>query len=139
MGFLIKKIRVFFPSLVTGTVDFTIVLFLYPVTINYMAGGVASATYVHKKNWLVAFFTLTVVTVLNHHGKGIWKLATILIGGMAGYLLTIPFVLVNFDGIADAGLVQIPIPFHFVIVFEPSSCAAIGILFAIKSIQAVGD
>lgn len=139
MGFLVKKIRVFFPPLVTGTVVFTIGLSLYPVAINYMAGGIGSAGYGHWENWVVAFFTLIVVTVLNHYGKGIWKLASILIGVIAGYLFAIPFGLVNMDGVADAGLLQIPMPLHFGISFEPSSCAAIGILFAINAIQAIGD
>lgn len=139
MGLLIKKIRVFFPPLVTGTVVFTIGLSLYPVAINYMAGGVASPAYGHWENWLVALFTLIVVTVLNHYGKGIWKLSSILIGVAAGYLFAIPFGLVHFDSIREAGLLQIPMPLHFGIAFEPSSCAAIGILFAINSIQAIGD
>ena len=37
MGILVKKIRVFFPPLITGTVVFTIGLSLYPTAINYMA------------------------------------------------------------------------------------------------------
>lgn len=139
MGFLIKKIRVLFPPLVTGTVVFTIGLSLYPVAINYMAGGVASPTYGSWQNWLVALFTLAVVTVLNHCGKGIWKLASILIGMLAGYLLAIPFGMVSFDSVAAAGLIQIPAPLHFGVEFELSSCIAIAILFAINSIQAIGD
>ena len=39
MGLLVRKIRVFFPPLITGTVVFTIGLSLYPTAINYMAGG----------------------------------------------------------------------------------------------------
>ena len=33
----------------------------------------------------------------------------------------------------------LPKPMHFGITFEPSSCVAIGVLFAINSIQAIGD
>ena len=36
MGLLVKKIRIFFPPLITGTVVFTIGLSLYPTAINYM-------------------------------------------------------------------------------------------------------
>ena len=70
---------------------FTIGLSLYPTAINYMAGGVGSENYGAWQNWLVAFFTLAVVTALNHFGKGIWKLASILIGIIAGYIVSIPF------------------------------------------------
>lgn len=80
VGLTIKKIRKFFPPLIAGTVVFTIGLSLYPTAINYMAGGVGSADYGSWQNWLVAIFTLLVVTGLNHFAKGFLKLASILIG-----------------------------------------------------------
>lgn len=139
MGLFIKKIRVFFPPLITGTVVFTIGLSLYPTAINYMAGGVGSENYGSWENWLVAFFTLAVVTGLNHFGKGIWKLSSILIGIAAGYLLSIPFGMVDLTSVGNAGMIQMPKFMHFGVEFEISSCVAIGILFAINSIQAIGD
>ena len=139
VGFCIKKIRVLFPPLVTGTVVFTIGLSLYPTAVNYMAGGTSSDHYGSWQNWLVAFFTLAVVTGLNHFAKGFLKLASILIGIIAGYLLAIPFGLVDLSGVQSAGLFQLPQPLHFSISFEPSACVAIGLLFAINSIQAIGD
>ena len=87
MGLLVKKIRVFFPPLITGTVVFTIGLSLYPTAINYMAGGTSSPNYGSWQNWAIAFFTLIVVTALNHFGKGIWKLASILIGIISTWVL----------------------------------------------------
>lgn len=139
MGLLVRQIRVFFPPLITGTVVFTIGLSLYPTAINYMAGGVGSENYGSWENWLIAFFTLAVVTALNHFGRGIWKLASILIGIIAGYLVSIPFGMVNFASVGEAGIFQFPKLLHFGIHFEISSCVAIGILFAINSIQAIGD
>ena len=139
VGFCIKKIRVLFPPLVTGTVVFTIGLSLYPTAVNYMAGGTSSDHYGSWQNWLVAFFTLAVVTGLNHFAKGFLKLASILVGIVAGYLLAVPFGLVDLSGVQSAGLFQLPQPLHFSISFEPSACVAIGLLFAINSIQAIGD
>ncbi len=139
VGFCIKKIRILFPPLVTGTVVFTIGLSLYPTAVNYMAGGTSSENYGSWQNWLVAFFTLAVVTGLNHFAKGFLKLASILIGIIAGYILAIPFGLVDLSGVQSAGLFQLPQPLHFSINFEPSACVAIGLLFAINSIQAIGD
>ena len=139
MGLLVKKIRVFFPPLITGTVVFTIGLSLYPTAINYMAGGTSNPNYGSWQNWAIAFFTLIVVTALNHFGKGIWKLASILIGIIVGYLVSIPFGMVDFSSIGEAGVCQLPSLMHFGVQFEPSSCVALGILFAINSIQAIGD
>ena len=139
MGIFVKKIRVFFPPLITGTVVFTIGLSLYPTAINYMAGGTGSEDYGSWQNWLIAFFTLAVVTGLNHFGKGIWKLASILIGIIAGYIVSIPFGMVNFAKVGETGVFQIPKFMHFGVEFEISSCVAIGLLFAINSVQAIGD
>ena len=140
MGLLVRQIRVFFPPLITGTVVFTIGLSLYPTAINYMAGGVGSENYGDWQNWLVAFFTLAVVTALNHFGKGICKLASILIGIIAGYIVSIPFGMVDLTSVGEAGAFQGFRQFmHFGVEFEISSCVAISILFAINSVQAIGD
>ena len=139
VGLFYKKLSRIFTPLVTGTVVFTIGLSLYPTAINYMAGGTGSKDYGSWQNWLVAIFTLTVVTVLNHFGKGIWKLASILIGIIAGYIVSIPFGMVNLSSVGEAGMLQVPEFMHFGIEFEISSCVAIGLLFAINSVQAIGD
>ena len=139
VGLFIRKIRKFFPPLITGTVVFTIGLSLYPTAINYMAGGVGSEDYGSWQNWLVAILTLTIVTVLNHFGKGIWKLASILIGIIAGYIVALFFGMVDFSSVSSAAFFQLPKPMHFGIKFEPSACVAIGILFAINAVQAIGD
>ncbi|WP_373108348.1 uracil-xanthine permease family protein [Lachnoclostridium sp. Marseille-P6806] len=139
VGIFIKKIRKFFPPLIAGTVVFTIGLSLYPTAINYMAGGTSSPNYGSWQNWLIAIFTLAVVTILNHFGKGILKLASILIGIIAGYLFSLPFGMVDLSSVGTAGMFQLPSVMHFGVKFEISSCVAIGILFAINSIQAIGD
>ncbi len=139
VGIFIKQIRKFFPPLITGTVVFAIGLSLYPTAVNYMAGGTSNPTYGSWQNWLVAFLTLIIVTALNHYGKGIWKLASILIGIIAGYIIALCMGLVDFSAVAEASWFQLPRIMHFGINFEPASCVAIGILFAINSIQAIGD
>ena len=139
VGMFVRQIRKFFPPLITGTVVFAIGLSLYPTAINYMAGGVGSPQYGSWQNWLVAVITLVIVTSLNHYGKGIWKLSSILIGIIAGYLVALCFGMVDFSAVSGASFFQLPKPVHFGIIFEPSSCVAIGILFAINSIQAIGD
>lgn len=139
VGLNIKRIRKFFPPLITGTVVFAIGLSLYPTAINYMAGGVSSENYGSWQNWLVAVITLIIVTFLNHYGKGIWKLASILIGIIGGYIVSLCFGMIDFSSVSNASFFQLPKPMHFGITFEPSSCVAIAILFAINAVQAIGD
>lgn len=139
VGLTIKKIRKFFPPLIAGTVVFTIGLSLYPTAINYMAGGSGQPGYGSWQNWLVSIFTLTVVTVLNHFAKGFLKLASILIGMIAGYLFSIPFGMVSLNSVGEAGIFQVPELLHFGTTFEASACVALGLLFVINSVQAIGD
>lgn len=139
VGLNVKRIRNFFPPLITGTVVFAIGLSLYPTAVNYMAGGADSADYGSWQNWTVAVVVLVIVTVLNHFGKGVWKLASILIGMGAGYVIALAMGMVDFSPVAEAGFFELPRPMHFGMKFEPSSCVAISILFAINAVQAIGD
>ena len=96
VGLNIKAIRKFFPPLITGTVVFAIGLSLYPTAINYMAGGVGKPNYGSWQNWAISLITLAVVITLNHFGKGIVKLASILIGIIVGYIISL------FAGMVDS-------------------------------------
>lgn len=139
VGIFITKLRKLFPPLITGTVVFTIGLSLYPTAVNYMAGGVNSPSYGSWRNWLVALVTLAVVTFLNHFGKGIFKLASILIGIIVGYAFSACFGMLEFSSVASAGVFALPQIAHFGITFEPSCVITLSILFVINSIQAIGD
>ncbi|HIU75404.1 MAG TPA: purine permease [Candidatus Pelethocola excrementipullorum] len=139
VGLFMNKLRRFFPPLVTGTVVFTIGLSLYPTAVDYMAGGSSNPDFGSWQNWLVALITLTIVTLLNYFGKGVWKLASILVGMVAGYIISFFFGMVDFASIGEASLVQLPQFMPITPKFEFSACFAFAILFAINSIQAVGD
>ena len=153
VGLFVRRIRKFFPPVITGTVVFTIGLSLYPTAINYMAGGTSNtyALVVEQKgltealvygswqNWAVAALTLAAVLILNHKARGICKLASILLGMLFGYVVALCFGMVDFSGISGAAWFSLPQLLHFGITFDPASCIAIGLLFAINSIQAIGD
>ena len=152
VGVFVKQIRTLFPPVITGTVVFTIGLSLYPTAINYMAGGTGNTAaavaakgllealvYGSWQNWLVAVLTLAVVMLLNNYGKGICKLAPILLGMLFGYVVAMCFGMVSFADVGDAAWFSLPRFLHFGITFDASSCIAVGLLFAINSIQAIGD
>lgn len=139
VGIFVKKLRVLFPPLITGTVVFTIGLSLYPTAVKYMAGGASSPNYGAWQNWLVGFITLAVVIALNHFAKGILKLASILIGMIVGYIVSGFFGMIDFSAIASAGVFEIPRPMYFGMKFEVSAIVTMVILFVINSIQAIGD
>lgn len=153
VGVFVKEIRRFFPPIITGTVVFTIGLSLYPTAINYMAGGTGNTyevvvlqkgltsalVYGSWQNWAVAAFTLIVVMVMSNKGKGICKLAAILLGMIAGYIVAAVFGMVDLSEVRDAAWFSLPQFMHFGIKFEFSACIALALLFAINAIQAIGD
>ena len=152
VGIFVKKIRMLFPPVITGTVVFTIGLSLYPTAINYMAGGTANTAesvaakglpealvYGSWQNWLIAALTLAVVMILNNKAKGVCKLASILLGMVFGYVVALCFGMVSFADVGDAAWFSLPRFMHFGISFDVPSCVAMGLLFAINSIQAIGD
>ena len=152
VGIFVRPIRRLFPPVITGTVVFTIGLSLYPTAINYMAGGASNTlelvtargltpalAYGSWQNWLIAAVTLTAVMVLNNRGRGVCRLASILLGMFCGYVVALCFGMVDFSGIGEAAWFSLPQFLHFGVSFEPSACIAIGLLFAINSVQAIGD
>ena len=139
IGIFAKQLRKLFPPLITGTVVFTIGLSLYPTAISYMAGGSGNASFGSWQNWLISIFTLIVVTLLNHFGKGMLKLASILLGIIAGYILSVFFGMVDLSAVKEAGLFSVPKIAPFGIRFEFSSALAFSLLFAINAVQAIGD
>ena len=138
-GIFSKKIARFFPPLITGTVVFTIGLSLYPTAITYMAGGSGNPDFGSIQNWGIAIFTLVIVTLLNHYGKGMLKLASILIGIICGYIVSLFFGMVDFSAIGRAAVIAPLKVLPFGIKFEISSIVTISILFVINSVQAIGD
>ena len=152
VGLFVKKIRLLFPPVITGTVVFTIGLSLYPTAINYMAGGTGNTyesvmakglpeamVYGSWQNWLIAILTLAAVMILNNKGRGVCKLASILLGMLFGYAAALCFGMVSFADVGDAAWFSLPRFLHFGVSFDLPSCVALGLLFAINAIQAIGD
>lgn len=160
-GLFVKYLVPLFPPLVTGTVVFVIGLSLYPVAMRYMGGdGNAKFGWVADKAtgklvaegafgrpawgdwryWLVAILTLAIVIFFANFTKGITKLASILFGIIIGYIIAIPFGLVDFSKIGRASLIPtIAMPGHFGFHFDPAVMVGFVILFVVNSVQAIGD
>ncbi|MGO3751958.1 MAG: uracil-xanthine permease family protein [Peptoniphilaceae bacterium] len=139
VGMNIKRIRKFFPPIVSGTVVLTIGLSLYSVALNYMAGGKGNPNQGDLKYWAVAIITLLVVLVCNMYGKGYIKLAAILVGIIVGYIVSIFLGIVNFSGIGQASWLTLPKFLPFELSFPQDAVATMVIMFIINSVQAVGD
>lgn len=138
-GWGIKYFAKLLPQIVTGTVVLTIGLTLYPIAVNYMAGGVGSFGYGSLQNWLLALFTLMVVMIVNHWGRGMFRLSAVLIGMVAGYILALSLNMIDFTNVSATPVMAGPRPLHFGLKFELSAIIAVLIMFMVNSVQTIGD
>ncbi|MFP3358025.1 nucleobase:cation symporter-2 family protein [Planococcus sp. SIMBA_143] len=139
LGFFIKKVRRFFPKIVTGTVVLTIGLSLLPTGIVSMAGGSGSPNFGSAKNWLVALLVLAIVLFLNRYAKGMAKTSSILIGIVIGYMVALPLGMVEFGPIREASWFSVPQPFYFPMEFYWGAILPMMIMFIVTSVETVGD
>ena len=89
LGFFLKPLRKFFPSVVTGTVVLSIGLSLIAVGINSFGGGSSAKDFGSAENMFLAIFVLVVILAVKHGTKGFASSSAILIGIIAGYIASI--------------------------------------------------
>lgn len=146
-GLTVKWIRPLFPPLVTGTVVFVIGLSLYSVALKYMggSGNVAAEGWGSWYNWTVAILTLALGVFFNHFTKGMFKLSSVLLAMIGGYIISFAFdhmfdlEMIKLASVKNAGWFAVAPPLHFAPKFEIPVIISFVILFIVNSIQAIGD
>jgi NCS2 family nucleobase:cation symporter-2 len=142
LGTFIGRLRFALPPLVTGLIVLMIGLALIKVGIQYAAGGVpaiGTEAYGSLLNWGIALVVIFVTLGVKFFMRGMWSVAAVLIGLIAGYLVSMMFGLVNFGNVEKAAWLVVPKPFGWG--FEVSSAAIIGFCFmaVVSAIETVGD
>ena len=140
-GLALKYITPFFPPLVSGTVVLAIGLTLYPVALTNMggAGSVTAPGWGAWQYWLVGTITLLVNVGLNHFGKGITKLASVLFAMVVGYIIALFFDMVDISPVREAGWFSVAAPLHFGLKFDISAIISFVIIFMVTCIEGIGD
>jgi len=99
------------PPVVVGPVIMVIGLILAPVAVHMAIGktGDGSAVLVPEKTALIVSMTTLLATILvSLLGRGLLRLIPILIGVGIGYLVSIPFGLIDLSPVAKAAWVAVP-------------------------------
>jgi uracil permease len=99
------------PPVVVGPVIMVIGLILAPVAVHMATGktGDGSAVLVPEKTALIVSMTTLLATILvSLLGRGLLRLIPILIGVGIGYLVSVPFGLVDLSPVAKAAWVAVP-------------------------------
>lgn len=143
IGMFMGKIRRFFPPIVSGTVVLSIGLSLYETAITYMGGGSSTqsaGTFGSPQFWILAVVTLVVTLACSLFGKGYLKVSGMLIGIVVGYVIAL-FMgdIVDFSTFNDAGLISVPIPFHFGLEFHADAIIMMILMYVVQAVQTIGD
>ncbi len=156
-GFLLKPLRKFFPSVVTGTVVLSIGLSLIGVGVATFGGGSSAKDYGSIENLFVGLAVLTVILVFKHFFKGMASYSCILIGIIFGYVLVsiMPMFLettfmldgveytkswaLNWQKVADASWFALPQFLPVMPVFDVRAIVPVIIMFIVTAVETVGD
>jgi NCS2 family nucleobase:cation symporter-2 len=141
VGYFIQYIRHLFPPVVAGTVVLVIGLSLYDVAIKYIAGSgnVAAEGFGDPMNWVVGMITLVTVLIAAQFGKGVVKLAAIIVGMVVGYLVALSLGMVDFSNIHEAQALAIPAFMPFRMEFHAAAITSMVVICVINSVQTIGD
>lgn len=138
-GQSMKKLRRFFPSVVTGTVVLAMGISLLPTGINYFAGGVGASDFGSISNLILGTVVLLTVLIFNQYTKGITSLASILIGLIVGYIVAIPMGKIDFSQLSQMSMISVPMPFTFWFEFHLDAIFAVACVFIVSAVETVGD
>lgn len=138
LSFFIRPLMKLFPPLVTGTVVCLIGLTLLPVSIDWAAGGVGNPGYGSYPNLAIAMVVLIITLLLNRYGKGMLSSASILIGMIVGYIICIPFGLIDFTAFNEISWFSFPKILQYGVKFDTKSFFAFLPAYFVSAIGTVG-
>ncbi|MDO5335777.1 MAG: solute carrier family 23 protein [Coriobacteriia bacterium] len=158
LGFFLKPLRRFFPSIVTGTVVLSIGLSLISVGVNAFGGGNSAADFGSFENLCLALLVLVVILVVKHATTGFVSASSILVGIIVGYIaagvmgLVLPTTgvtadgaeytkawVLNWDKVAEASWFAVPELMPVAPVFDMRAIAPVLVMFVVTAVETVGD
>ncbi len=158
LGFFLKPLRKFFPSVVTGTVVLSIGLSLISVGINSFGGGNNAKDFGSMENIFLALFVLIMILIFKHGTKGFISSSSILLGIICGYVAAVIMALVlptkgvtaegveftkswviNWSKVKDAAWFSLPKVLPVKPVFDIRAILPVLIMFIVTAVETVGD
>lgn len=162
LGFFLKPLRKFFPSIVTGTVVLAIGLSLLDVGIAFFAGGFGAADFGSLENLSLGFIVLIVIVIFRHAKSPFLQATSIIIGIIVGYILagimgiilpkTISVIaadgsttevlkswVISGQQIANARWFSLPKFMPVKLVFDVKAIFPMLIMFIVTTVETIGD
>ena len=128
--------------LVTGIVVLLIGLTLIKEGLISMGGGyqaMGDKTFANADNLIMSCTVLALIIILNRVRVTWVKSSAILIALLCGYILAGFMGHLDFSGLNEAAIVQIPTPMHFGLSFSWSLFIPMAFIYLVTSLEAIGD
>ncbi len=138
----VGRLRFALPPLITGLVVTMIGLTLLKVGIQYAAGGVPAIgkpEYGSLLNWSLASCVIVVTLVLKFFTRGMFSVAAVLLGIIAGYVVALMLGMVSFSNVGKAAFFTFPNPLNFGMEFSVAAVVGYCLMAIISAIETVGD
>ncbi|WP_343682521.1 uracil-xanthine permease family protein [Acinetobacter baylyi] len=139
---ILPWIKKLITPLVTGIVVLLIGLTLIKEGLISMGGGyqaMQDQTFASSDNLIMSCTVLAIIILLNRI-QVIWvKSSAILIALIVGYALAGFMGHLNFSGLHETPLIQIPTPMHFGLSFSWSLFIPMAFIYLVTSLEAIGD
>ncbi|HGH8718224.1 TPA: nucleobase:cation symporter-2 family protein [Streptococcus pyogenes] len=133
---IFSKIARFFPPIVTGSVITVIGLSLVGVAMGNMGDSVKEPT---AQSMMLSLLTIVIILLVQKFTKGFVKSISILIGLVAGTLVSAMMGLVDTTPVVEASWIHVPTPFYFGMpTFEITSIVMMCIIATVSMVESTG-
>ena len=139
---ILPWVKMLITPLVTGIVVLLIGLTLIKEGLISMGGGyqaMSNNTFANTDNLIMSCTVLALIIILNRIRITWVKSSAILIALIVGYVLAGFMGHLDFSGLKDAPLVQVPTPMHFGLSFSWSLFIPMAFIYLVTSLEAIGD
>ncbi|HEP1705332.1 TPA: nucleobase:cation symporter-2 family protein [Streptococcus pyogenes] len=133
---IFSKTARFFPPIVTGSVITVIGLSLVGVAMGNMGDNVKEPT---TQSMMLSLLTIVIILLVQKFTKGFVKSISILIGLVAGTLVSAMMGLVDTTPVVEASWIHVPTPFYFGMpTFEITSIVMMCIIATVSMVESTG-
>ncbi|HHJ8736323.1 TPA: nucleobase:cation symporter-2 family protein [Streptococcus pyogenes] len=133
---IFSKIARFFPPIVTGSVITVIGLSLVGVAMGNMGDNVKEPT---AQSMMLSLLTIVIILLVQKFTKGFVKSISILIGLVAGTLISAMMGLVDTTPVVEASWIHVPTPFYFGMpTFDITSIVMMCIIATVSMVESTG-
>ncbi|HER5541964.1 TPA: purine permease [Streptococcus pyogenes] len=133
---IFSKIARFFPPIVTGSVITVIGLSLVGVAMGNMGDNVKEPT---AQSMMLSLLTIVIILLVQKFTKGFVKSISILIGLVAGTLVSAMMGLVDTTPVVETSWIHVPTPFYFGMpTFEITSIVMMCIIETVSMVESTG-